>query len=224
MEENNNSSYHLEDTDDFGLPKSEYEPIEREGDDVPPVFDEPTYYTEETEEEEEKSYEGIIIASIIGALVIVGLVVYLFAFDGKDQVASWFGEEEETPRLTSTPVTEPDPEPAVVYKNPEPEPMPEEVVPETPTTMGAYTNIEAITAPTGRSYIIIGSFVDADLAQDFGERLMKDGTGIRILSPTQRAPLLHRVAVADFDSFNEALAQVGDYKLNFGESAWVLKY
>ena len=224
MEDNNKSSYHLEDTDDFGLPQSEHEPIERE-EDAPPMFEESNYYAEETEEEEEKSYEGIIIASIIGVLAIVGIAVYLFAFDGKEQVASWFGEEEEAPRLATTTEStpEPEPEPAVVYKELEPEPVVEEVE-ENVSSMGAYNTIEAISAPTGRSYVVIGSFVDEDMARDLGEKLMKEGTGIRILAPTNRAPLLHRVAVADFDTFNEALTQVQDYKLNFGEDAWVLKY
>ena len=224
MEENDKPSYHLEDTDDFGLPQSDHEPIEREEGDVPPVFEEPTYYAEE-QQEEEKSQEGIIIAAIIGLLVLVGLGVYLFGFGGKDQVASWFGSEEKAPKLSSAPAPEPEPElePAVVYRNDEPEGVEEEFVPEATVTPGAYTDIEAITAPTGRSYIVIGSFVDEDLARDLGEKLMQDGTGIRILAPTDRAPLLHRVAVADFDTFNDALTQIEDYKLNYGD-VWVLKY
>ena len=226
MEENNKPSYHLEDSEDFGLSQSDYEPIEREEGDVPPTFEEPTYYAEEREEESENSQEGLIIAAIIGLLVIVGLGVYLFGFGGKDQIASWFSSDEEAPKLASTaPVDEPEPEPAVVYKEPEPiVAEEEEFVPETISSPGSYQTIEAITAPTGRSYIIIGSFVDEDLARDLGEELMQNGTGIRILSPTNRAPLLHRVAVADFDTFNDALTQVEDYKLNYGESAWVLKY
>ena len=222
MEENSKPSYHLEDTDDFGLPKSDYEPIEREEGDVPPAFEEPTYYTEEKEAESENNQEGIIIAVIIGLLILVGLGVYLFGFNGKEQVASWFGSEEKAPRLSSTPA--PEPEPAVVYKGTEPEVVEEEFVPETTTQPGSYTDVEAITAPTGRSYIVIGSFVDEDLARDLGEKLMQNGTGIRIISPTKRAPLLHRVAVADFGSFNDAVTQVEEYKLNYGESAWVLKY
>ena len=227
MEENDKPSYHLEDTEDFGLPQSEHEPIEREEGDVPPVFEEPTYYTEEQEKESESNQEGIIIASIIGLLVLVGLAVYLFGFGGKDQVASWFGSEETPPRLSNTapaPEPETETEPAVVYKESEPEVVEEEFVPEPVSTPGAYTTVEAITAPTGRSYIVIGSFVDEDLARDLGEKLMQDGTGIRILAPTERAPLLHRVAVADFDTFSDAVTQIEDYKLNYGEGAWVLKY
>lgn len=225
MEENERQSYHLEDTEDFGLQQSDYEPIERAEDDIPPAFQEPTYHEEEDDDDDNR--EGLIIAAIIGFLVLVGLGVYLFGFGGKEQVAAWFGDEPtETTQLATPEPEESEPEePAVVDREPEPEPEPmeEEVVSETPVEAGAYDNIEAITGPTGRSYIIIGSFVDADLARDLGEQLMADGVGIRIIEPTSRAPLMHRVAVAEFDSFDEALTQVADYTLTYGD-AWALKY
>lgn len=231
MEENKESLYHLEDTEDFGLHQSEYEPIERAEDDVPPAFQEPTYYSEE-DEEPESNKEGIIVAVIIGLLVLVGLAVYLFGFGGKEQVAAWFGNDAqvEQPKLDTTEKTEP--EAVVINKEPEPEVLTEtsptgEVVSEPVTgsgSTGSYTTIETIATPTGRSYIVIGSFVDEDLARDLGEKLSERGVGIRILSPTSRAPLLHRVAVADYDTFNNALTEVEAYKLEYGESAWVLKY
>ena len=226
MEEDQKQSYHLEDSEDFGLQQSEYEPIEREEGDVPPAFEEQTYYAEEREEEEEdSSQEGMIIAMIVGALLLIGVGVYLFGFNGKEQVASWFDSEpQEVPKLASTPSIEEEPEPAVVYQEPEPAEVYEEPVVTETLTPGSYTEIEAITAPTGRSYVIIGSFVDVDIARDLGEKLMQDGVGIRILSPTRRAPLLHRVAVADFDTFAEASAQIEEFKPNYGESIWVLKY
>lgn len=231
MEENKDSLYHLEDTEDFGLSQSEYEPIEREEDDVPPSFQEPTYYSEE-DEEPESNKEGIIVAVIIGLLVLVGLAVYLFGFGGKEQVAAWFGNEAqvEQPKLDTT--KEPEPETTVIDEEPEPavvaETIPEEEIGSEPVSpvgsTGSYSTIETIATPTGRSYIIIGSFVDEDLARDLGEQLSERGVGIRILAPTSRAPLLHRVAVADFDSFNDALAEIEPYKIEYGESAWVLKY
>ena len=225
MEENDKPSYHLEDTDDFGLPESEHEPIEREEGDVPPVFEEPTYYAEEPEEEEQ-SREGIIIAAIIGFLVLVGLGVYLFGFNGKEQVASWFGSEEKALKLSSS-APDPTPEPEEMVMEPEvtePAAVEEEFEDEPMDVSNSYATIETIPAPTGRSYVVIGSFVDEDLARDLGEKLMQDGTGIRILAPTERAPLLHRVAVADFDTFDEAATVIDGYKLNYGESTWVLKY
>ncbi len=230
MEENKEPLYHLEDTEDFGLHQSEYEPIEREEGDAPPAFQEPTYYSEE-DEEAESNKEGIIVAIIIGLLVLVGLAVYLFGFGGKEQVASWFGNDAqvEQPKLDTN--KEPEPE-TLVVEEPEPavvaETMPTEQLVSEPVSgsgsTGSYSSIETIATPTGRSYIIIGSFVDEDLARDLGEQLSERGVGIRILAPTSRAPLLHRVAVADYDTFNDALAEVEAYKADYGESAWVLKY
>ena len=224
MEENDKQSYQLEDTEDFGLSQQEYEPIEREEDDIPQDFHEPVYHEEE--EEEENNREGLIIAAIIGFLVIIGLAVYLFGFGGKEQVASWFGEDTEQPQLApstdieSEATIEPEPEPLPTYEEPASDPVAEEVIPE---TTGAYSSIETITIPTGRSYVVIGSFVDEDLARDLGNQLMETGTGIRILSPTERAPLMHRVAVADFDTFEEASSGIDEYVLTYGD-AWVLKY
>ncbi len=231
MEENKESLYHLEDTEDFGLPQSEYEPIEREEDDLPPAFQEPTYYSEE-DEEPESSKEGIIVAIIIGLLVLVGLAVYLFGFGGKEQVSSWFGNDAQVEQTKLKTLEKTEPEPVITYEDPEPAVIAEATPAEEVTSgsvsedgsRGSYTTVEAIGAPTGRSYIIIGSFVDEDLARDLGQKLSARGVGIRILAPTSRAPLLHRVAVADYNTFNDALGEIEAYKLDYGESAWVLKY
>ena len=235
MEEHEKQSYQLEDNEDFGLQQHEYEPLEREEGDIPPAFEDPTYHEEE---EEECNREGLIIAAIIGFLALIGLAVYIFGFGGKEQIASWFGgEKTEQPQLSTTTSeaeasaeeelaleTESDLASDPVYEETDSEAATqEEAFDETPATVGAYDNIEAITAPTGRSYIVVGSFVDEDLARDFGNQLLEDGMGIRVLSPTDRAPLMHRVAVADFATFEEASAQIGEYTLTY-QDAWVLKY
>ena len=90
MENKEDTGYHLEDTDDFGLPETDFHPIDRE-EEEPPQFEEPRYYVEE---EEEESNRGWIVAAIIGLVVLVGLAIYLFMFDGVNQVASWFGDDE----------------------------------------------------------------------------------------------------------------------------------
>ena len=230
MEEKQEPLYHLEDTEDFGLHQSEYEPIERDEDDVPPAFQEPTYYTEE-DEEPESNQEGLIVAAIIGLLVAVGLAVYLFGFGGKEQVGSWFGNDAQVEPPVNPENAKPEAEPLVINE-PEPEVSSEVSQPveiaEEPTVAigpaGSYSGIEAIAAPTGRSYIIVGSFVDEDMARDLGNKLAEQGVGIRILAPTSRAPLLHRVAVADYATFSDAVVEVEAYKLNYGERTWVLKY
>jgi len=214
MEDNERQSYNQEDQDDFGLPEVEYNPLERD-EETPPAFEEQDYYQEEEDEEESKP-TGLIVFGIITLLLIIGISVYLFMFNGLEQVSSWFGSE---------------PEPTTTFVEPEPEPIPEpepEVVEEDPVPdvdpLAPYSEISTISEPTGRSFIVVNSFVDADLAQDYGNKMLEQGVGVKILSPTDRAPLMHRVAVADYSDFEQAMNEVQMFREKYGENAWVLKY
>ena len=224
MEENERNTY-LDDNDDFGLADSQYDPIDRD-DDFPPQFEDSAYYDDE---EEESRNQGLIVAIVLGFLVLVGLGVYLFGFGGTEQIAGLF-EDKPTQTLAVTdtdPVVESEPAPVVEPAAVVEEPQPTEEVSDTPEIVNEsafYDNIQTISAPTGRSFIVVGSFVDADLAQDYSNKLIAEGVGSRILSPTSRAPLLHRVAIADFDTFPLALERVAEFKSRYGESTWVLKF
>ena len=224
MEENERNTY-LDDNDDFGLADSQYDPIDRD-DDFPPQFEDSAYYDDE---EEESRNQGLIVAIVLGFLVLVGLGVYLFGFGGTEQIAGLFEDEPaQTLAVTDTdPVVESEPAPVVEPAAVVEEPQPTEEVSDTPEIVNEsafYDNIQTISAPTGRSFIVVGSFVDADLAQDYSNKLIAEGVGSRILSPTSRAPLLHRVAIADFDTFPLAIERVAEFKSQYGESTWVLKY
>ena len=202
-------SYDQENQDDFGLPEVKYEPLDRE-DETPPEFEEPDYYEREEEDEPQAGKKGAIIIGIIVLLIVAGLSIYLFLFGGVEQISGWFADEPEPQPVTQV-VAEPEPEPI-----PEPEP---EVDPLAP-----YTDISAISEPTGRSFVVVGSFVDEDLAMDYSRQLMQEGIGSRILSPTNRAPLMHRVAVADYDNFQQAMNEITLFRNKYGDQTWVLKY
>lgn len=216
MEEREHTGYHMEDSDEFGLPETDFHPVDREEEEaIPPELAEPRYYVEE---EEETRNKGLIIAAIIGCIVVVGLVVYLFVFDGTQQIAALFGDDE--PVQEEIVFTTPEPE---VYEEPEPvyeEPV---VVEETPT-IASYQGIESLSAPTGRTFVVVASFVDYDLAMDYAQKLEAQGVGSKILGPTNRAPLIHRVAVADFETFTQGMDNIDMYRTNYGENAWILKY
>jgi len=214
MENREETGYHLEDNDDFGLPESDFHPIDRE-EETPPQFEEPRYYVEE----EEESSQGWIVAAVIGLLIIIGLAVYLFLFNGIDQVASWFGEEEPVEEVV---VATPEPEPVIEEPVIE-EPFVEEPVYEEPS-LAPYLGIERISAPTGRTFVVVASFVDADLAMDYAQELEAQGIGSKILDPTSRAPLIHRVAVSDFETFTEGMENIDTYRAEYGENTWILKY
>ena len=66
--------------------------------------------------------------------------------------------------------------------------------------------IVEIQSKTGRSYIIIGSFIDQEVIFPYGK--------------SKR----YRVSVIDFDSYADAMAQIGTYKTTYGEDIWTLKY
>lgn len=213
MQDQDNSHAQTDDQDDFGLPEVEYSPIERE-DEMPPAFEQPVYYSDDEEEGVNKSW---IIAGIIGFFVIMGLAVYLFLFNGIDQISAWF--EEPEPAYVA-PVVEQAPP---VVEEPAPEP---EVVEPTPTVnpLAPYQGISTVSERMRRSYIVVASFVDADMAQDFGQQMTGKNVGVKIIQPTSRSPLLHRVAVADFGTFEEAMQQIESFRNEYGPNVWVLKY
>ncbi len=82
--------------------------------------------------------------------------------------------------------------------------------------------ISIITERTGRYYIVIGSFVDGDLANDYGKELAAKGSGIIILTPPDRG--FYRVALSDYSSWTEAQTNANGLKEDYGENVWVLKY
>ncbi|MGB3588530.1 MAG: SPOR domain-containing protein [Tunicatimonas sp.] len=217
MENQEDTRYNLEDNDDFGLPETDFHPIDRE-EEEPPQFEEPRYYVEEEEEEPNR---GWIVAAIIGVVVLLGLAIYLFLFDGVSQIASLFGEGEPAVQEYVEPISEPVIEEEPIYEE---EPIIEEEPVYEEPTLAQYQGIERVSTPTGRTFVVVASFVDYDLAMDYAQKLEAQGTGSKILDPTQRAPLIHRVAIADFDTFSEGATNIESFRMEYGDSVWVLKY
>jgi len=80
-----------------------------------------------------------------------------------------------------------------------------------------------ISERTGRYYIVIESFVDSDMAADYGKELAGKGMSTALLSP-QGKRKFHRLTVGDFGSFVEAQEDANKLKAEFGDDLWVLKY
>jgi hypothetical protein len=80
-----------------------------------------------------------------------------------------------------------------------------------------------ISEPTGRYYIVIESFVDSDMATDYGKELMTKGFSTALLSP-QGKRKFHRLTMGDFDSFVDAQEGANKLKAEFGDDLWVLRY
>jgi predicted nucleic acid-binding Zn-ribbon protein len=80
-----------------------------------------------------------------------------------------------------------------------------------------------ISESTGRYYIVIESFVDSDMAADYGKELATKGFSTALLSP-QGKRKFHRLTVGDYETFVAAQEEANRLKAEFGEDLWVLKY
>ena len=80
-----------------------------------------------------------------------------------------------------------------------------------------------ISDPTGRYYIVIESFVDSDMAADYGKELVTKGFSTALLSPKGKRKF-HRLTMGDYESFVAAQEEANKLKTEFGEDLWVLKY
>lgn len=205
---------------DFGLRDVAYNPIDRDASDQP---DAENNFNEEDEEEEKGTNWGLIIGIIATVLLVVWALIYIFVFDGAESL----GLVEDEPPVVEQPVTEPEPEPEPVIDNPEPEPEPvvEDPAPEPePAGTNAYSEVVLLDAPTGKTYVVVGSFIDDDLAMDLAGKMESQGGGARIIPPFGSQSLAYRVAVADFDTFQEASNNIEKFRSTFGPETWILKY
>lgn len=97
----------------------------------------------------------------------------------------------------------------------EPIEEPEEVIIE-PT-------INTLNTRSGRSYVVVGSFFDDDLAMDYAKQLKKQGTSSYIIPPFGKSKFT-RVAVQETESFADASSRAGDLAGQYKEQPWPLKY
>ncbi len=211
MEENENKDREQnwdntshEDTDNYGLPNVPYDPIER---------DEPIYeHREEPREryyeyEEKKGSQVLVVLIILLLLGGIGFGVYWFMFrDAPEEVIV-----QENSFNLPTPEPQVIEEPIVEYVEPEPEVI---------KTTGA---LQTVGMSSGSYYVVVGSFIDDDLARDQSNRINRDGMDTYLIEPYNNNKF-YRLAVGNFSSWNDAADKMEDLKSNFGHDIWVLKY
>jgi len=83
--------------------------------------------------------------------------------------------------------------------------------------------MSTISQRTGRYYVIIGSFIDDDIAKDYAGKLGQQGLSTSLIAPWGNRKF-YRLAIADLGSFDEAQAKADELKPTYGEGLWVLKY
>jgi len=128
-------------------------------------------------------------------------------------------EEVETPQVVEEePPVETVTEPPLVAETPPAE---------TSETLAVVEegSFEAINQPTGRYYVVLNSFIDSDLAEDYAQKLANEGVDTRIIPPAEIRKGFHRVVLGnEYGTWQAAEASLGDLKEVFGESIWILKY
>ena len=70
---------------------------------------------------------------------------------------------------------------------------------------------------------MIGSFIDVDLATDYGNELASSGTSSMILEPVAERGF-YRLALSDHATWADAQAEANSLKGDLGDNLWVLKY
>lgn len=170
------------------------------------------YYDDDTSKRARSNFTKIVI---IGILLFASIaIVFMFVMDGDDLLG--LGGDEKV-------VAEPEPvvEETVVDSSAFAPVDSEPVDPQAnQLTPGEITTLEQ---RTGKSYVVIGSFFDGDLAMDYAKKLAENGNSPQIIPPFKDYRF-HRVAIAEFDTFKDAEAQAPSYGEQFGREAWPLKY
>lgn len=194
-------------SEDFGLPDVSYDPVEKEesfGHDHQDAHGE-RYYDYE---EKKNPVAGFIVGLIFLLLIAGGVYWYFFLYNPGSETIETF--PEQTFETTPEPIV-----PAV-----EEEPVIEEpVTPAEPVKGSLFT----ISSASGSYYVVVGSFIDDDLAKDHSERLNVAGTNTFIIEPYANNRY-YRLAVGNFDTWSQAAQKMQELKTTFGEEIWVLKY
>ena len=98
-----------------------------------------------------------------------------------------------------------------------------EVLPIQPSKKPKKGTVTKVDTPQGAYYIIVGSFVDGDLASDHAHQLAKQGTDTTILAP-EAGEYFYRVAVAQANTLYAAHEEIEELKATYGNKIWVKKY
>lgn len=171
------------------------------------------YYDDDSSKRAKSNFMKIVI---IGTLLFASIAIVFVFFMGGDNYLG-FGEKQEETAPPEEPIEETTPVDTMSFQPVEPEPV---VAQPTQMAPGEITTLEQ---RTGKSYVVIGSFFDGDLAMDFAKALAQNGQSPQIIPPF-RDYRFYRVAIAEFGTFAEAEAQAPSYGEQFGREAWPLRY
>jgi hypothetical protein len=83
--------------------------------------------------------------------------------------------------------------------------------------------IKEIDAPQGVYHVIIASYIDRDLAMDYGKKLLQKQAYVALIAPSKQK-YFYRLAIEQGATEKEALAKAAVLKETYGSQLWVMKY
>lgn len=173
-------------------------------------------YADTTTTEETAKKGGFTKLVVIGTLLFLVVGAVLFILFDSSSLSSEPKAEKPKPEAVK-PKPEPKPEP-VVEKKPEPA-KPKKPVANTV----AAGEITKLPERNGKSYIIIASFFDGDMADDYAKKLSGEGKSPYIIPPF-KDHRFYRVAIAEYENFIDAKDNLATYQGQYGADVWPLRY
>ncbi len=80
-----------------------------------------------------------------------------------------------------------------------------------------------INTPRGCYYVVVGSFIDDDLALDYANKLAQQGVDVMLIAPPQ-GQYYFRIAIKQANTFRDAHEKAEVLKATYGTDIWVMKY
>lgn len=161
----------------------------------------------------EKEKDNTLPVFLIILLFILGLGFGLYYYGVFDTF-----NKEATPQKAKTELPT---NPVPVMPEPEVEAVVEEPVAEQENIPTLLEINSRENAP--RYFLVVGSFIDDDLARDYSNKLNKDGKSTFLIHPYGKIHY-YRLAVGQFENVDLALEAMEEVQGNYEENLWVLKY
>ncbi|MEX0882327.1 MAG: SPOR domain-containing protein, partial [Cyclobacteriaceae bacterium] len=74
-----------------------------------------------------------------------------------------------------------------------------------------------------RYFVVVGSFIDSDLAKDYSDRLNERENSTFLIHPYGNGHF-YRLSVGYFENWDSAVKEMESLRSSFEENLWVLKY
>ena len=210
----------IENNSGFGLPEVTMKPLAEAAPPKPPVQRTPR-------RPQKKSNAPLIIGLFLGTVVIAAAIWWFMNKKKTDDLVTDTDMVEDVMDDTTDDGADEityDAD-AVIDETAEEVSTTEEVATTTSSTTSYRKRgrIANVTSRTGRAYIIAGSFIDVDLANDYGKKLARRGINTKIISP-EGDNKFFRLSVADYGSIAAAARNLNRLKATYGDNLWVIKH